>query len=107
MLFITFTDLGITGVSIATFISLTLFNVLKLYFNYKKFGVHPFTKQYISVLVLLFLSLIVGLLVPNFGDNHFVNLCLKPLAVVLVFFFGNQFFKIIAIKEVLPKSLFK
>lgn len=106
LVFIKFTDLGITGVSIATFISLTLFNVLKLYFNYKKFGVHPFTKQYISVLILLFLSLIIGLLVPDFGDSHFVNLCLKPMAVLLVFFFGNQFFKIIAIKEVLPKSLF-
>jgi O-antigen/teichoic acid export membrane protein len=106
MVFIVFTDLGITGVSIATFISLTLFNVLKLTFNYRKFGVHPFTKDYISILVLLFLSLIIGLLVPDFVNNHFVNMCLKPLAVLLVFLLGNQFFKIVDVKEMVPKSLF-
>jgi O-antigen/teichoic acid export membrane protein len=104
LLFISFTNLGITGVAIATLISLTLFNLLKINFNYRKFGVHPFSKSYIIILFLLGVSMLLGYLLTNF-DNHFINLIFKPTLIFLIFAIGNYIFKIIPISELLPKKV--
>jgi O-antigen/teichoic acid export membrane protein len=104
LLFITYSNLGITGVAIATFISLTLFNLLKINFNYRKFKVHPFSKNYIFIILLLVFSIITGSLLPVFSNN-LINLFFKPIVVLIVFISGNHFFKIIPIHELLPKKL--
>jgi O-antigen/teichoic acid export membrane protein len=104
LLFISFTNLGITGVSIATFISLTLFNLLKINFNYRKFKIHPFSNSYISILLLLLISVFSGYFIPDFS-SHFLNLVFKPSLVFLIFLLGNSIFKIIPLKELLPKKV--
>jgi O-antigen/teichoic acid export membrane protein len=104
LLFISFTNLGITGVSIATFISLTLFNLLKINFNYKKFKIHPFSKSYISIIILMTGSILfVKYLLPDI-NNHFINLIIKPSFVLIIFLLGNYIFKIIPLSELLPKK---
>ncbi len=105
LFFIFYLKLGIVGVSIAFAISLTIYNLIKIWFNYKKFGVHPFSAKYLYILGLLLFIIFVGKILPDF-DNKYLSLCYKPAVAFVIFAIGNQLFKIIPIKEVLPKSLF-
>lgn len=105
LIFLFWFKMGIVGVSIATAISLTTYNLIKIYFNYKKFGVHPFSMKFVHVLLVLFLVLVVGRFLPN-TPYKFITLCYKPLVAFVLFALANYFFNIIPVKEVLPKSLF-
>lgn len=105
MIFLFWFKLGIVGVSIATAISLTTYNMIKIWFNYKKFGVHPFSTKYLYILGLLLVVLFVGYILPDF-DNKFLSLCYKPAIGFVIFAVGNQLFNIIPLKEIVPKSLF-
>ena len=78
----------------------------KIYFNYKKFGVHPFSWKFVQVIAVLLVVLTVGYFLPN-TPYKFINLCYKPAVSLVVFGLANQILNIIPIKEVLPKSLFK
>jgi hypothetical protein len=98
--------MGIIGVSIATATSLTTYNLIKIYFNYKKFGVHPFSWKFLHVILVLLVVLFVGYVLPDTAYK-FVNLCYKPLIAFVIFGLANSIFKIIPIKDILPKSLMK
>ncbi|MCH4828389.1 hypothetical protein B0A56_10140 [Flavobacterium columnare NBRC 100251 = ATCC 23463] len=106
LIFLFWFKLGIIGVSIATAISLTTYNLIKIYFNYKKFGIHPFSWKFLHLFFVLIIVIIIGRLLPN-TPYKFINLCYKPFVVLIVFAVANEFFKIIPIKEVLPKSLMR
>ena len=106
LIFLFWFKMGIVGVSMATAISLTTYNLIKIIFNYKKFGVHPFSMKYVYVLAVLFLVLVTGYFLPD-TPNKFLTLCYKPAIAFVIFAVANYFLKIISVKEVLPKSLFK
>ena len=106
LIFLFWFKMGIVGVSLATALSLTTYNLIKIVFNYKKFGVHPFGIKYLYVIGVLLAVLFVGNILPDVG-NAFFNLCYKPFVGFVIFALGNQIFKIIPVKEVMPKSLFK
>ncbi|MGV3460427.1 MAG: lipopolysaccharide biosynthesis protein [Flavobacterium sp.] len=71
-----YTNLGITGVAWASFLSMALFNVAKLAFIYRKFGIHPFDNAYLKLVVIFGISLPGIYLLPD-TDSHFVNLIYK------------------------------
>jgi Na+-driven multidrug efflux pump len=106
LIFLFWFKLGIIGVSIATAISLTTYNLIKIYFNYKKFDVHPFSWKFLHLILVLILVISIGHFLPN-TPYKFVNLCYKPFVGLLVFTLSNWIFKIIPVKEVLPKSLMR
>jgi len=70
-----YTNWGITGIAWASFISMVLFNLLKLVFIYKKFRLLPFDKGFLK---LGFMFVISGLLLfyIDFG-SHLLNLIIK------------------------------
>lgn len=74
--FLQYTGLGIVGVAIASFISMGLFNLLKLAFIYKKFGLLPFDAKFAQLAIIFSLSGIAVYLLPNTG-SHLVNLVYK------------------------------
>jgi O-antigen/teichoic acid export membrane protein len=76
MYFIFELDLGIIGVAYASFISMTLFNIAKLLFVYKKFGLFPFDKGFVK---LGFIFVISSVLIVFLPINHIslVNLFIK------------------------------
>lgn len=77
---------GINGAAISTFISLTLFNVLKFLYLRLRYNLNPFSWDMLKVLVLgclLFLGLEY---IPRF-ENHWLNLVLFPMLTIVVFLF--------------------
>lgn len=67
---------GILGVAYASFIAMSLFNISKLIFIYKKFGLIPFDAGFFKMAVLFILSVLLIYFLPNV-DNHFINLLYK------------------------------
>lgn len=79
-----FTDYGIIGVAFASFFSMAIFNIMKLFFIYRKFKMIPFSKSYLKV-VLISVVLLTGLYyVPSFASPLFTMLFKCGLYVVLL-----------------------
>ncbi|OWP79490.1 lipopolysaccharide biosynthesis protein [Flavobacterium oreochromis] len=106
LIFLFWFKLGIIGVSIATAISLTTYNLIKIYFNYKKFGIHPFSWKFLHLSLVLIFVIIIGQLLPN-TSYKLINLCYKPFVALSIFCIMNWIFKIVPIKDILPKSLMR
>ena len=104
--FLFYLKIGLIGVALATAFSMTVYNSIKIWFNYKKFGVHPFSVKLLYLLGLLILVLVINSFLPSF-KNSFVNLCYKPLVAGTIFFIVNQIFKIIPLAEIIPKNIKK
>lgn len=104
------TNLELFGVAIATSISLTLFNIAKITFNYIKFGVFPLTIEMIYALIIGTLGITVAIILPDFKSS-FVNLIYKPSIILILFFIGNYFLKIFPLEDYVNRkflgSIFK
>lgn len=108
--FIENTELGIVGVAMATAISLSLFNAVKIAFNYIKFKVSPLTMEMVYVMLICTSAITIVLLLPNFSVP-FINLVYKPAIVLILIGIGNHFLKIYPLDKYFSrdfiKSLFK
>ena len=102
MLFLKHTDLGILGIAIAYAISLSLFNIIKIIFNYIKFKVFPLGIEMMYAMILGCISINVALLLPDLKLN-ILNLFYKPAVVLIVLFIGNHFLKIYPLDKYLNR----
>ena len=106
MLFLKHTDLGILGIAMAYAISLSLFNIIKIIFNYIKFKVFPLGIEMMYAMILGCISINVALLLPDLKLN-ILNLFYKPAVVLIVLFIGNHFLKIYPLDKYLNRSFIK
>lgn len=106
MIFLKHTDLGILGIAIAYAISLSLFNIIKIIFNYIKFNVFPLGIEMMYAMILGCISINVALLLPDLKLN-ILNLFYKPAVVLMVLFIGNHFLKIYPLDKYLNRSFIK
>lgn len=106
MIFLKKTNLGILGIAIAYAISLSLFNIIKIVFNYWKFKVFPLGIEMIYAMILGCLSINVAIFLPDFKLN-IINLFYKPAVVLILLFIGNHFLKIYPLDKYLNKSFIK
>lgn len=67
---------GIVGVAYASFIAMTLFNISKLLFIYKKFKLLPFDKSFAKMGAVFLISGIVVYFLPD-TKSHIINLVYK------------------------------
>jgi O-antigen/teichoic acid export membrane protein len=67
---------GIVGVAWASFISMTLFNICKLAFIYKKFGLLPFDAKFLQMGIIAGLALFAVHFLPQ-SHSHLINLVYK------------------------------
>lgn len=104
--FIKHTDLSLIGIALSTAISVTLYNIIKIVFNYFVFKVSPFSIEMIFVSIICTLAITVAIVLPVFANN-FINLIYKPAVVLLLIFIGNYFVKIFPIEQYLNKDFFK
>lgn len=106
MLFLKHTDLEILGIAIAYAISLSLFNIIKIIFNYIKFKVFPLGIEMMYAMILGCISINVALLLPDLKLN-ILNLFYKPAVVLIVLFIGNHFLKIYPLDKYLNRTFIK
>ena len=106
MIFLKHTDLGILGIAIAYAISLSLFNIIKIIFNYIKFNVFPLGIEMMYAMILGCISINVALLLPDLKLN-ILNLFYKPAVVLMVLFIGNHFLKIYTLDKYINRSFIK
>lgn len=106
MLFLKHTDLGILGIAMAYAISLSLFNIIKIIFNYIKFNVFPLGIEMMYAMILGCISINVALLLPDLKLN-ILNLFYKPAVVLIVLFIGNHFLKIYPLDKYLNRTFIK
>ncbi len=106
MLFLNHTTLGILGIALAYAISLTLFNIIKIVFNYWKFRVFPLSIEMIYAMILGCISINVAIFLPDFKMNM-LNLFYKPAVVLILLFVGNYFLKIYPLDKYLNKDFIK
>lgn len=106
MLFLKHTDLGILGIAMAYAISLSLFNIIKIIFNYIKFKVFPLGIEMMYAMILGCISINVALLLPDLKLN-ILNLFYKPAVVLIVLFIGNHFLKIYPLDKYLNQAFIK
>lgn len=108
--FIKNTDLKLIGIALSTAISLTIYNVVKIIFNYIVFKVSPLSIEMIFVSIICTLAITVAIVLPNFNSN-LLNLVYKPAVVLLLIYIGNYFTKIFPVEDYLNitfiKSIFK
>ncbi|RLJ31557.1 O-antigen/teichoic acid export membrane protein [Chryseobacterium sp. 7] len=108
--FIKNTDLKLIGIALSTAISLTIYNVVKIVFNYIVFKVSPLTIEMIFVSIICTLAITVAIVLPNFNSN-LLNLMYKPTVVLILIYIGNYFTKIFPVEDYLNmrfiKSVFK
>jgi len=104
--FINKTSLGILGISISYAVSLTIFNLTKIAFNYYQFKVSPFTIEMLYSVILATLAISLAIVLPNFSNNFF-NLVYKPTLVLIIFFVGNHFMRIYPLDKFLTKDFLK
>lgn len=106
ILFLKYTQLGILGVAISYAISLTIFNLLKIIFNYYHFKVFPLSWKILWISILCGISLILVSNLPLFETN-ILNILYKPLLVLILIITGNQIFNIYPLKNIFNKSIFR
>ena len=105
-LFLTKTHFGIIGIAMATAISLTLFNLIKIYFNYWKFKVFPLTIEMMYILIVCTSAITLAIMLPE-TKNNLLNLIYKPAFVLAIIFGANYFMKIFPVEDYLNKKFFK
>lgn len=105
-LFLTKTELGIIGIAMATAISLTLFNLIKISFNYVKFKVSPLSIEMIYTTIICTLAITVAIILPE-TKSGLINLFYKPFIVLAIIFIGNHFLKIFPVENYVNRDFFK
>jgi len=76
--------MGISGAALATLISLSLFNLFKLFFVKIKFGIWPFTIKDIYIIILTIICGILAYMVPE-GMNPYIQILIRSVIFTVLF----------------------
>jgi len=98
---------GITGAALATFISIFVYNTIKLLFVVKKMNLYPFTINTIKSFEVL-LGVFLLFYFWDFPFNPFINIALKSVLITIVYVAVNYIFKISSdINQVIDNFILK
>lgn len=89
--FLTQTDFKLVGVAIATLFSMTIYNLVKIWFIYKKFNMLPFDIKYIKVVIISIFIFLLILVLPNFNSFTITFLYKGIFIIVLNLFLISKF----------------
>lgn len=104
--FLTQTDLGISGVAIASLISMSLFNTSKLIFIYQKFRMYPFDLSYFKLISIVFLVVFGVYIIPQ-NSNLWIDLLIKINLLVIVILLLVYQLKLLPILNFWVSKIFK
>jgi O-antigen/teichoic acid export membrane protein len=77
---------GVVGAAFATLLSITLYSLAKLFFVIKKLNLYPFTRETIYSLIITVL-LFLAFYFWEFPFFHIINIFLKSVLVIILYFF--------------------
>lgn len=75
---------GVSGAALATLISLTLFNMAKLLYVKKKFGIWPFTIQDLYIVILAGICGCIAFIMPS-GENPYFQIAIRTIVFSILF----------------------
>jgi len=104
--FLKYTETGLIGVALATSISQIIYDVIKIIFNYHKFGLHPFSLKMVLVTIACFFIIFIVGIVPDTSSSLF-NLVYKPAIAIILIVIFNNYIKIIPIKDYINKTFLR
>lgn len=76
---------GISGAAISTMFALIVYNLLRLFYVWYYYRIHPFQLNQLTVLGLLAFILIIGEMMPLISSNVFLQLIVKTASISIVF----------------------
>jgi len=85
---------GIQGAAISTMIAVVVYNLLRLFYVWYHYQIHPFKLNQITVVLILGSILFIGELLPIMFSNVFVQLTIKSLIISSAFLIPMLIFKI-------------
>ncbi|MCB9328426.1 MAG: polysaccharide biosynthesis C-terminal domain-containing protein [Lewinellaceae bacterium] len=91
--YILITDYGVSGAAMATFISISIYNILKLFLIYFKFNMHPFSIATVKIGILFSIILIIASYLPSV-DSHILNIVYKGGLITLLSTLGAYYLHI-------------
>ncbi|HQW11844.1 MAG TPA: polysaccharide biosynthesis C-terminal domain-containing protein [Saprospiraceae bacterium] len=74
---------GINGAAISSFIAIVFYNVFKVWFVYKKFGILPIDKRVWRLILLTLICLLIGIIPLHF--NAFANIALRATIITGIY----------------------
>ena len=83
----------VLGAALATLLSITLYNLVKSFYVFRKFKMHPFTKETIWVVVLSIVTFAIATFVPSFG-NLYLEIIARSILVLSIFGGAVFYFKL-------------
>ncbi|MBB4804745.1 O-antigen/teichoic acid export membrane protein [Chryseobacterium defluvii] len=104
IIFIKYFHLELLGIALATGISLLSYNIIKLLYIYSKFKVHPFSKNYVWIILTSVIAFFISYYIPEF-ENKYINLIYKPSVVLTVFLMFNFLFNFFPISQLRKGNL--
>ncbi len=84
---------GIQGAAFATFLSVSIYNILKTMLVYIKLGLHPFSKS-LNIILIIGIVLVVLFNTIQFSENAIVNILLMSISISCLFFGLIYIFKL-------------
>ncbi|RLD70847.1 MAG: polysaccharide biosynthesis protein [Bacteroidetes bacterium] len=84
---------GIVGAAIASLISKFIYNLIKFFFLYKKFGFQPFDYRYPLLILFSLIAYFASLLLSPF-DNYILDIVVRSLFIFVMFSVPVYLFKI-------------
>jgi len=103
--FIYYTDLGIMGVAYASFVSMTLFNIFKLWFIYKKFGLLPFDSSFGKLVLIFVVSAAILYFLPDFESNLINLVCKAGLSILINVYIVYKLRLVFQVNQWIDKAL--
>ena len=99
-------ELGLKGAALATTISMLCYNMLKLHFVYKKFGMLPFSKNTLKIMGLI-AACVLSFLFWELPVHPIFNIVLKSSLIVLIYSCVAYFYKLSPVTNTLVNTYFK
>lgn len=77
--------MGINGAALSTMVGLVTYNLLRLFFVWYHYGLHPFLRTNLIVFLFTGLVLILTELTPAVTDNVYLSICFKTILIGVLF----------------------
>lgn len=85
---------GIVGAAISTMFAFVVYNLLRLFYVWYHYKIHPFQLNQVVVTAILSFIILIGEIMPVFSDNVFLQFFIKATLITITFGLPMLFFNV-------------